>query len=80
VKELNKIPKKVIKNIKLIFIYIDSYESYDTVKELYKNNYILIFSHNLEVKVLNERISFYNLKSQLDLSLNEIRQIVDSYV
>ena len=80
VKDLDKIPKKVIKNIKLIFIYVDNYESYDTVKELYKNNYILIFSHNLEVKVLNERVSFYNLKSQLDLSLNKIRQIVDSYL
>ena len=79
-KDIHKIPKKVLKNIKRLFVYIDEKNLTTLNKQLKNVDCTYIVKSNLPLKDLEEDINLIYLNKDLENSVEFLRKLLKNYL
>lgn len=79
-KDIHKIPKKVLKNIKRLFVYIDEKNLTTLNKQLKNIDCTYIVKSNLPLKDVEEDINLIYLNKDLENSVEFLRKLLKNYL
>lgn len=79
-KDIHKIPKKVLKNIKRLFVYIDEKNLTTLNKQLKNVDCTYIVKSNLPLKDVEEDINLIYLNKDLENSVEFLRKLLKNYL